>query len=277
MAMPAQPHNEDIPEYQSGSKSFLKWVGGKSKLARQIIGLMPAHHCYCEVFGGAGWVLFKKSPSKVEVINDINGELVNLYRIIKHHPEEFTRQFDHLLIARDEYERFKAVTPSSLTDIQRAARYYYLVRMGYGGKISSHTFSLDSSRPPHINKLKLEEELAHANLRLTNVGIENQHYSRILERFDRPTTLFYLDPPYFGCEDYYGKGLFSQADFEKLRDQLISIQGKFILSLNNTPEIKRIFADFHIIETSVHWSLGKESNPANELLIMNFSPPATTS
>lgn len=264
--------NSTKPQYDPTGKAFLAWVGGKSKLARQIIDLMPAHNCYCEVFGGAGWVMFKKTPSKIEVINDINSDLVNLYRVIKFHLEEFIKQFKYLLIAREEYEKFKHTTPEHLTDIQRAARYYYLIRMGYRGKATSHSFSLHPSRPPSINLLRLEEELSQIHLRLSRVGVENQHYSRTLEQFDKPETLFYLDPPYFNCEDYYGKGLFSRADFELLRNQLKVIKGKFILSLNNVPEVREIFKDFHIIETSVRWSLGKSSEMANEVIILNFDP-----
>ena len=275
MAMATQHTTDTTPDYNASGKAFLAWVGGKSKLAREIISLMPAHNCYCEVFGGAGWVMFKKTPSNVEVINDINSELVNLYRVIKFHFEEFIKQFKFILIARDEYERLKLSKPETLTDIQRAVRYYYLVRLSYGGKAVDHNFTVAATRMPPINLLRIEEELSQAHLRLSRVAIENQHYSKIIERFDLPDTLFYLDPPYFNCEDYYGKGLFNKADFERLRDQLKAVKGKFILSLNNVPEIREIFKDFHIIDTSVRWSLGKEYNEANEVIIMNFEPPKT--
>lgn len=261
------------PDYNASGKAFLAWVGGKSKLAREIISLMPAHNCYCEVFGGAGWVMFKKTPSNVEIINDINTELVNLYRIIKYHFDEFVKQFEYVLIARDEYDRLKNTKPENLTDIQRAVRYYYLVRLSYGGKAVDHNFTVGPTRLPPVNPSKIKEELSQAHQRLSRVVIENQHYSKIIERFDLPDTLFYLDPPYFDCENYYGKGLFNKKDFELLRDQLRAVKGKFILSLNNVPEIREIFKEFHIIETSVRWSLGKEYNEANEVIILNFEPP----
>ncbi|PTQ90283.1 DNA adenine methylase [Agitococcus lubricus] len=269
----AQIHHEPSPpQYNSSGKAFLAWVGGKSKLAREIISLMPAHNCYCEVFGGAGWVMFKKTPSNVEIINDINKELTNLYRVIKHHFDEFIRQFEYLLICRDEYERLKLIPPETLTDIQRAVRYYYLVRLSYGGKAVEHNFTVAATRLPPINLSSIKEELEQAHRRLQRVTIENQHYAKIIERFDLPDTLFYLDPPYFDCENYYGKGIFNKKDFELLRDQLRSIKGKFILSLNNVPEIRDIFSEFHLVETSVRWSLGKEYNAANEVIIMNFNP-----
>ena len=115
-------------------KSPLAWVGGKSKLTSTIIPLIPKHSCYVEVFAGAAWVLFRKEPSKVEVINDINGDLITLYRVIQNHLEEFIRYFKWSLISREEFARLQRVDESTLTDIQRAARFHYLVKNAFGAK-----------------------------------------------------------------------------------------------------------------------------------------------
>lgn len=263
----------DKPNYNATGKSFLSWVGGKNQLSKQIIALMPPHDCYCEVFGGAAWVLFKKTPSKVEIFNDLNGELVNLYRVIKHHHDEFVRQFDNVLLSRDEFKRFQEQSPTCLTDIQRAVRYYYLVRLAYGSKVISQTFASSAGRPLNFNLSRLNENLREAHKRLSHVTVENQHYSKIIEKFDTDKTLFYLDPPYYGCEHYYGKGLFSREDFALLCEQLKTIKGRFILSVNNVDEIKETFKDFTIIETSARWSLGSQKcdkSTHNEVLIKNF-------
>lgn len=263
---------ENKPDYNPTGKSFLAWVGGKSQLSQQIIELMPKHHCYCEVFGGAAWVLFKKTQSPVEVFNDINGELVNLYRVVKHHLDEFIRQFNFVLLSRDEFERFKELPAECLTDIQRAVRYYYLVRLSYGSKAVDHSFASAASRALSIDLSRIEDSLRNAHNRLLHVTVENQHYSKILQRFDTDKTLFYLDPPYYGYENYYGNGIFSRDDFVLLRDQLKKIKGKFILSVNNVPEIKEIFKDFTVIETSARWNLSLSARPdnPNELIIKNF-------
>lgn len=102
------------------------WMGGKLQLSKRIVAAIPEHTCYVEPFAGAAWVLFRKLESDVEVINDINRELVTFYRCIQHHLEEFVRYFKWVLVARDEFERLKRVEPDTLTDIQRAARFYYL-------------------------------------------------------------------------------------------------------------------------------------------------------
>lgn len=253
--------------------SFLSYLGGKSLLADKIIPKVPEHTCYCEVFAGAAWLLFKKEESPVEILNDINADLVTLYRVIKHHLDEFIRYFRWLLVSREEFERFKVTPPEVLTDIQRAARFYYLLKAGYGSRIKSQTFSISTLRRSNFNLLRIEEELSAAHLRLSRVYVENMHYSRILQRFDKPHTFFYIDPPYYKCENYYGDGIFSREDFKKLRDLLQGVKGKFIMSINDAPEIRELYKGFRIEKVSTVYSAGKDGKKlVTELLIMNFKP-----
>ena len=249
--------------------SCLSYLGGKSLLAKKIIPRMPEHMCYCEVFAGAAWMLFKKEASKVEIINDINNELVTLYRVVKEHLDEFVRYFRYILIARGEFDRFMAENPESLTDIQRAVRFFYLLKTGFGSRIYKPSFTVSTKTRPRINLLRLEEVLSKTHLRLSTVTIENLPYQKFIERYDRPHTFFYVDPPYYGCEDYYGKGIFYQDDFAKLRDLLASIKGKFIMSINNVDEIRQLYRGFTIeeVETAYHVSNKKR---VIELLIRNY-------
>jgi DNA adenine methylase len=256
-------------------KSFLSWVGGKSLLAPQIIPLIPKHHTYIEPFCGAAWILFKKEESKVEILNDINLDLVTLYRIVRFHLEEFVKHLKYLLVARDEFDRFINSDPATLTDIQRAVRFYYLVRTGYGARIKNPTFSIGAQRPSNFNLLRIEEDLSAAHLRLARVYIENKDYKELIPRFDSPESFFYVDPPYFGFENYYGDNIFSRTDFLTLKDILSSIQGKFMVSINDTPEIRSVFDGFTITEVKTRYSLNTKSDKmkkggASELLIMNF-------
>ena len=258
-------------------KSFLSYLGGKSLLANKIIPLMPQHTCYCEVFAGAAWLLFKKEESEIETINDINSNLVTLYRVIKNHLEEFIRYLKWILVARDEFERFKVENPDSLTDIQKAVRFYYLLKNGYSSRIDNFSFSINTTRRSNFNLLRVEEELSAAHLRLSRVYIENMRYEKFIERFDRSHTFFYLDPPYYKREDWYGKGIFHRDDFAKLRNILNAIQGKFIMSINDTPEIRETYKEFAIEEVTTTYSCAGASNKvrATELLIMNFTPKNT--
>jgi DNA adenine methylase len=207
----------------------------------------------------------------VEIINDINSDLVTLYRVIKHHLEEFIRYLKWLLVSRDEFERFKAEV-ETLTDIQRAVRFYYLLRNGYSARIPQPTFSISTLKRSNFNLLRIEEELSAVHLRLARTYIENLPYDKVLARFDRPHTFFYVDPPYYGCEDYYGKGLFQRADFSRLAGMLSSLQGRFIMSINDTPEIRELFAAFHIQEVPTTYLAGGAGNKKKviELLIRDY-------
>ena len=108
-------------------------------------------------------------PAEVEVLNDINGELINLYRVVQHHLEEFVRQFKWALSSRKVFEWQKMTRPETLTDIQRAARFYYLQHLAFGGRVQGQSFGTATTSPPGLNLLRLEESLSAAHLRLSNV------------------------------------------------------------------------------------------------------------
>lgn len=254
--------------------SPLKWVGGKSKLADRIVKLIPRHTRYAEVFAGAGWVFFRKPQSRYETINDINSDLVAFYRVLQNHLEEFCKQFKWLLSSREFFEDFKAQRAAGgLTDIQRAARFYYTQRQAFGGKVVGQTFGVSVDSPPAVNLLRIEEEMSRVHMRLTGVVIENLPWLDYLERYDRPDTFFYLDPPYHGTEDYYGKALFSRDDYTRMAAALASVKGKFILSLNDVPEIRETFAAFSIRGAETMYSCNqKAAQKASEVLIMNYEP-----
>jgi len=172
------------------------------------------------------------------------------------------------------FERFKSENPDTLTDIQKAVRFYYLLKNGFASRIDNFSFSINTTRRPIFNLLRAEEELSMAHLRLSRVYIENMHFEKLIERFDRPRTFFYLDPPYYKREGYYGKDIFYREDFAKLRDILSSIAGKFIMSINDTQETRKIYKDFNIEEVSTTYNFSKASQKvrATELLIINFTP-----
>ena len=234
-------------------KSFLSYMGGKSLLADKIIGRIPPHVCYCEVFAGAAWLLFKKEESKVEILNDINVDLVTLYRVVKNHLDKFVRYLRWILIARDEFERFKDENPETLTDIQRAVRFYFVLKNSFSARIKNPSFSISTQRLSAFNLLRVEEELSAIHLRLARVYIENKGYEDLIPCFDRPETFFYLDPPYYGCENYYGDGIFSRDNFGKLSGILRGLKGKFILSINDHPQIREIFKGFETAKVKTRY------------------------
>lgn len=234
---------------------------------------MPAHQAYCEVFAGAAWVLFKKPESKVEIINDINSDLTNLYRCVKHHLSELVAQFRWMLVSRDEFDLFLRTPADTLTDIQRAARFFYLAKSSFGARIVKPTYGISATGAPRLNLLRVEEDLSEAHLRLARVFIENKPYDQVIRRFDKPGTLFYIDPPYWNCEGDYGAGLFGRDDFARLASLLGVVKGKFILSLNDTPGVRETFCDFRIESIKTRYSIsGSSKQEASEVLITNFQP-----
>jgi len=249
--------------------SPLAYIGGKSKLSKTIIEMIPEHDAYCEVFAGAAWVFFRKEPSKYETINDLDSDLVAFYRVLQHHLEEFLRQFRWILSSREWFKDWKRQQEAGgLTDIQRAARYYYLQRLSFGGRVRSRTFGTGPMRRPRINLLRIEEELSEVHLRLVNATIEALPWEDFVTRYDRPKTFFYLDPPYFRAP-YYQHNL-TLPDYQVMAGVLSHIKAKFILSINNTSEMKEVFQGFKIKEVELRYSVSKDKpTVGRELLVSN--------
>ncbi|MDV1268950.1 DNA adenine methylase [Citrobacter portucalensis] len=252
------------------SLPIVPWIGGKRRLAKHILPLFPAHTCYVEPFCGAAALYFLKVPSKTEVINDINGELVNLYRVVKHHLEEFVRQFKWALVSRQIYKWLQDTPEETLTDIQRAARFYYLQKQAFGGKVADHTFGTSTTSAPRFNLLRIEEELSMAHLRLSRTLIEHLDWHQCIARYDRPHTLFYCDPPYWGTEGY---GVdFGLENYDHIAELARNIKGKMIISVNDIPEMRQAFNDLNIqtVDISYNLKVTGKATQRKELVICNF-------
>lgn len=249
---------------------IIPWIGGKRRLADRIFPLFPQHDCYVEVFaGGAALFFLRPAPAKVEVLNDINGDLINLYRVVQHHLEEFVRQFKWALSSRQVFKWLQDTRPETLTDIQRAARFYYLQQSAFGGKVAGQVYGTATTQPPGLNLLRIEESLSAAHLRLANTYIEHSTWQKVMERYDRPHTLFYLDPPYWETEGYGVDFGFEQ--YEEMARLIGQIQGKAIISLNDHPAIRECFKDFHIETADIKYTVGGgKGSDAKEVLIFSW-------
>lgn len=253
-------------------KSPLAYVGGKSKLSKYIISIIPEHKVYCEVFSGAAWVFFKKPESEVEVLNDLDSDLVSFYRVVSSHLEEFLKQYRWCLAnSREWFEDWKnQIEARGLTDIQRAARYYYIQRLTFGGKVKHRNYGVTIDRKtPRLNLMRIEEEMSAVHLRLTNVRVENLSWEKLIPRYDRPDTFFYCDPPYFESPEY--KHNFEYQDFVDLAGMLATIKGKFLLSINDHPKMREVFKHFNRQPVSLLYSLSGRPTKGRELIITNFS------
>ena len=236
------------------------YLGGKFRLSKRIISKIEQipHKIYAEPFVGMGGIFLRRTQiPKAEIINDINGELVNLYRIVRRYPDTLYKETEFLFASRQEFERLLKTSPETLTDIERAARFLYLQSVAFGGKVTGQSFGVSIDRPARFDFVKLNDRIRAVGGRLASVTIERQDFETFIKRYDTNDTLFYLDPPYWGNETDYGKGVFTRADFERLRDCLMGIKGRFILSLNDTPQVRELFKNFTIEQTDVTYSISK--------------------
>lgn len=252
------------------SRPVIPWIGGKRRLAKHILPLIGQHDCYIEPFCGAAAIYFMKPPAKVEVVNDLNGELINLYRIIKHHLEPLINEFKWTLISREQFNWLKITPESTLTDIQRAARFYYLQKMTFGGKVNSRSFGTSAVTPPRLNLLRLEEDLSAAHLRLSRTYIEHLHWQECIERYDRDHSVTFCDPPYWGTEGY---GIdFGFDEYHALADVARRAKGRVLITVNDIPEMREVFAGLTMQTMDINYTVGGggTTTPSRELLIRNW-------
>ncbi|MCP1375405.1 DNA adenine methylase [Dyella lutea] len=235
---------------------IIPWLGGKRRLADRIFKFFDnTHTCYVEPFCGGAALFFLKPPTDVEVINDINGELINLYRVVS---------------SRKVFEWLKVTRPETLTDIQRAARFYYLQQSAFGGKIEGQTYGTATTAPPGLNLLRLEETLSAAHLRLANAYIEHLPWRDCVGKYDRQHTLFFMDPPYWETEGY---GVdFGWPEYQALASTLGTIKGRAILTLNDHPAIRELFSAFHIERAEHTYTVGggDRAKEVGEVLIFSW-------
>lgn len=253
-------------------KPIIPWPGGKRRLASQILPLFDKapHTTYVEPFAGGAALLFAREPAKAEVLNDIDGELVRLYRCVRHHLDELVRQFRWALTSREMFKWAQLENPDTLTDIQRAARYFYLQKLCFGGKVTGRTFGVAPQSRARFDLTRIGEDLSEAHMRLAHVTIEHLPWQECMARYDRPETLFYLDPPYWRTAGY---GVpFGLEQYEAMATVMASLKGKAILSVNDHPDMRQVFAAFRCQPLRTTYKIGGNDRPkqATELLIATW-------
>jgi DNA adenine methylase len=247
----------------------ISYIGGKNRLATKIISLLPEHTTYVEPFAGGAQVLFHKPPSNVEVLNDLDFDIVNFFRVCQWHYEELIRYLRYCLASRTLHELQVKTDPTTLTDIQRAGRFFYLQKNSFGGLILKQKFHYGVTQPSNYNPTRIPEIIERAHQRLYRVQIESLPYEQVLDKYDRPTTVFYLDPPYWGPKLY--RFNFNEADFQSLARRLLKLKGRFILSLNDRPEVRKVFGPFRITPCKITYTAKQNASERfRELLITNF-------
>jgi DNA adenine methylase len=267
-------------------------------MAPRIVALLPPHNAYVEVFGGSGAVLFAKdrAMSKIEVLNDCDSEIVNFFRVLQDH-DRTDALMERLLMtpySRQVYEEM-CDEPIPEDPVLRAWNLWARARMAFGGyrpcengkPFSGSTRgrwrrSLSSRHQKGGDAATLHnkiDELERFTERLLGVYIENKDFPYILDRWDSPRTVFYLDPPYFGTEGYYDSGLFPEWRHYELADHLARIKGKAIVSYYPHPKVDELYpadrwqrSSFRVRKNQQKTVVGCEAKYETELLLMNFEP-----
>lgn len=256
-------------------KSPIKWMGGKSKSVKTILPLIPDHECYVEPFFGGGWIYFAKEPSKVEAVNDVNGELINFFEVLRTKKEELLSNFEFALKSRELYLEFrKNQNLDILSDVERAFRFYYIIQNAFGGmyrmnkKGECNAAFVSSPRKEAQGSFWDLEKIKEAHSRLKTTIIENRDYKDLIKIYDKENTFFFFDPPYDTDLKYNGE---SNFDYDVLLQTCRSLKGKFILTLNG--EMRDKFKEFYILENNVAHTIngwkGKENN-TKEIIIANY-------
>jgi DNA adenine methylase len=257
-------------------RSFIAWVGGKRQLAKQIVSLIPEHRAYVEVFGGAGWVLFAKPKniSSGEIFNNINKDLIGLFRVVRERLAEFYCRQNFLLTSNVEFQEFleRSRRGAWLDDVDRAVGLYYLIKNSFSNLCRSYSLRCATRIPYKPDPAFLEE----VRDRLRGVQLHSLDFEELIGRTDRPETFYYLDPPYTVADrgGYY-QHAFSEKDHRRLARVLRAVKGRFLLSYDDVPLVRELYAGFHIEETSplTYTMCSTTSRPkkkATELLIRNY-------
>lgn len=265
----------DVLEPVAPVQPVAAWIGGKRNLAKRLVARIGAvdHETYAEAFVGMGGVFLRRDRRpRCEVINDRSEDVATFFRVLQHHYVPFVEMIRWQISSRANFDKLAAQDPATLTDLQRSARFLYLQRLAFGGKVAGgRCFGVAPATAARFDVTKVVPMLEALHERLAGVVIERLDWSAFIERWDRPATLFYLDPPYYGNERDYGAGLFDRGQFGLMAERLALLRGRFILSINDHPEIRRLFAGFAIEEVDTRYTVGgqEKARQVTELIISN--------
>lgn len=221
---------------------------------------------------GAAWVLFAKQRSKVEILNDINGNLTNLFRCLRDRPLELVEKLRWKLVSQEDFSAERETKVGS--EVERAARFYWLLMVSFGGRMRRKpSFGYGVSKRSNYNLEALEQILEPVRKRLSQVYVFSEDFEKLIQRVDRTTTFFYCDPPYFlakGCYEHE----FDAEDHIRLANALKTLKGKFLLSYDDCDEIRKLYDWATIEPVTTSYSVSRKPEDRRktrqELLIRNY-------
>ena len=211
-------------------KTPITYYGGKQALLNHLLPLIPKHRIYCEPFFGGGALFFAKPPSHVEIINDINSEVVNFFRVVQTKFEPLQKEIRASLHSRELYKKALVVysNPDMFDDVKRAWAFWVATNQGFSSVIGSWGFGKDDSKEAAVARKRDGFTKEYAD-RLKKVQVENNDALKVIDRADSKETFFYVDPPYINSDQGHYAG-YTEAQYEALLKKLSRVKGKFLLS-----------------------------------------------
>lgn len=221
-------------------------------MIKQLLEMIPQHKIYVEVFGGSAELLFHKKPSEVEVYNDIDGDLVNLFEVVRNNFEEFREKAKWLLYSRELLQKF--LREQTNDKIERAVRTWYIYQTSFSGRKGTWSYARQRKTPlPQTFSRKIEKTLPAIHERLKNVYIDRLDFRKCIKNWDSPKTFFFMDPPYYRTGQANELN-FTEKDFKDLAEICGKMEGKYLITLNDEPFIRETFQQFNIASISIPWS-----------------------
>jgi DNA adenine methylase len=254
-------------------KTPITYYGGKQALLKYLLALIPSHKIYCEPFFGGGALFFAKHPSEVEIINDINSEVVNFFRVVKTQFVELQKEISASLHSRELYKKAMVVyqNPDMFDEVKRAWAFWVATNQGFASLIGSWGFGRDDSKEAAVARKRetFTQEYAH---RLKKVQVEHNHALKVIERADSKETFFYIDPPYINSDQGHYKG-YTETDFDLLLKKLSQIKGKFLLSSYPSNILSKYISKYKwkVQKKSKAVAVTKHTNKIKtEMMVMNY-------
>ena len=256
-------------------KTPITYYGGKQTLLKYLLPLIPQHRLYCEPFFGGGAVFFAKPKSEVEVINDINGEIVNFFKVLKSKFPELQREIKATLHSRELYKKAMVVYdhPDLFTDVKRAWALWVLTNQGFAGMIGSWGFGKDDSKEAALANKRDAFKKEYED-RLAKVQVENNNAIKVIQRCDEKETFIYADPPYIGSDQGHYKG-YSENDYRELLDALAKVKGKFLLSSYPSKILNTYIKKYKwkVQKVTKNVAVTKHTDKVKtEMIVMNYDP-----
>lgn len=256
--------------------SLISRQGGKSRLYKKLIPLIPEHLYYAEVFGGAGWLLLNKDESVIEIFNDIEGNIVNLFRVVRDFPGEFCNRLNYDVVSRKTFDDYKKLPFDLLDPIDRAVKWYYVYYNSFNADRMSFLKRNVKTNPNRFISRLPDLTKAFAD-RMINVVIENLDFRDFFKKYNGKEFFYYLDPPYYDMHGYEIE--FNEQDHQDLANILTQTKGQFLLSYNAHPKILEMYSKFTIIKVDANYQAANrpnaytnKSNIGQEIVIMNYQP-----